>query len=239
VRDPLTRTLLILTFVTGIVDVVSFLALGQVFAAMQTGNVIFLGLGLAGASGAPVPAPLIALCAFLVGGAAGALLAHTASPTAGSRLRFAMATEIGLLGVAAVLAALVDVDPGGLAAYVLIAILSVAMGLRNTIARGIGDPNLATTVLNLTLGAFVSSTPTGIASEGELATRAAAIAAILAGAIAGALLLKASLALALATAAAVVVAAAVGSRGSLSSWPGSARSPRGPRSASIRDRSAG
>jgi uncharacterized membrane protein YoaK (UPF0700 family) len=208
-RDPLTRTLLILTFVTGIVDVVSFLALGHVFAAMQTGNVIFLGLGVAGVAGAPVLAPLIALLAFLAGGTAGALLARTATPTAGNRLQLAMATEIVLLGAAAVLAALADVNPGGLTAYVLIAILSVAMGLRNTIARGIGDPNLATTVLNLTLSAFVSSTPTGIASEPELALRAAAIAAILAGAIAGALLLKVSLALALATAAAVVVAAAV------------------------------
>lgn len=45
--DSLTRTLLVLTFVTGILDAVSFLALGQVFAAMQTGNVIFLGLGSA------------------------------------------------------------------------------------------------------------------------------------------------------------------------------------------------
>jgi uncharacterized membrane protein YoaK (UPF0700 family) len=211
VRDPLTRTLLILTFVTGIVDVVSFLALGQVFAAMQTGNVIFLGLGIAGSSGAPILAPLIALGAFLVGGTAGALLAHTATPAAGDRLRTAMAAEIGLLAVATMLAALTDVHRDGLTAYLIIAILSLAMGLRNTIARGIGDPNLATTVLNLTLGAFVSSTPTGIASEGELAMRAAAIAAILAGAIVGALLLKVSLALTIAVAAAVVTAAAASS----------------------------
>jgi uncharacterized membrane protein YoaK (UPF0700 family) len=212
-RDPLTRTLLILTFVTGIIDVVAFLALGQVFAAMQTGNVIFLGLGIAGVSGAPVLAPFVALAAFLAGGTAGALLARAGTPAPGKRLELAMAAEIVLLGAAAVLAALADVDPGGLTAYVLIAILSIAMGLRNTIARGIGDPNLATTVLNLTLSAFVSSTPTGIASEPELALRAAAIAAILAGAIAGALLLKVSVALAIATAAAVVVAAALSSRG--------------------------
>jgi uncharacterized membrane protein YoaK (UPF0700 family) len=212
-RDPLTRTLLILTFVTGIVDVVSFLALGHVFAAMQTGNVIFLGLGIAGVSGAPVLAPLIALGAFLAGGLVAAPLTRRASPGSGNRLQSAMAAEIGLLGSAAVLAALADVDPGGLAAYLLIAILSVAMGLRNTIARGIGDPNLATTVLNLTLSAFVSHTPTGIASEGELSLRGAAIGAILAGAITGALLLKVSLALAIAAAAAVVVAAAVSNRG--------------------------
>lgn len=207
-RDPLTRTLLILTFVTGIVDAVSFLALGGAFSAMQTGNVIFLGLGIGGASGAPVVAPLVALGGFLAGGAAAALLVPATTTSHGNRLRVAMTVEVGLLGVAAVLAALTDVHPGRFIAYLLIAILSVAMGLRNTIARGIGDPNLATTVLNLTLSAF-SSTPTGIASEGELTLRAAAIGAILAGAVAGALLLKASLALAIAAAAAVVVAAAV------------------------------
>jgi uncharacterized membrane protein YoaK (UPF0700 family) len=179
---------------------------------MQTGNVIFLGLGVAGVRGAPVLAPLVALCAFLVGGTAAAVLARTGTTAAEDRLRLAMAVEIGLLGGAAVLAALADVNPGDLGAYVLIAILSVAMGLRNTIARGIGDPNLATTVLNLTLSAFVSSTPTGIASESELTLRAAAIGAILAGAVAGALLLKTSLALAIAAAAAVVVVAAVSQR---------------------------
>lgn len=210
-RSPLTRTLLILTFATGIVDAVSFLALGQVFAAMQTGNVIFLGLGIANASGAPVVAPLIALAAFLLGGSAAALSMPNASAAADG-LRSAMAMEIGLLGGATVLAALADVHPGEATAYVLIAVLSVAMGLRNTIARQIGDPNLATTVLNLTLSAFTSTTPTGIASEGELALRGAAIGAILAGAVAGALLLKAGLALAIAAAAVVVVAAAVDHR---------------------------
>jgi hypothetical protein len=81
-------------------------------------------------------------------------------------------------GRRAVLAALTDVRPGGLTAYLLIAILSPAMGLRNTIARGIGDPNLATTVLNLTLSAFLSSIPTVIASEREPAPGIAAAAAV-------------------------------------------------------------
>jgi len=210
---PLTRTLLILTFVTGIVDAVSFLALGQVFAAMQTGNVIFLGLGIAGSSGAPVLAPLLALGAFVSGSAVGALLSRPGGPAAGNELHWAMTAEIGLLGAAAVFAALVDVHPGELAAYVLIATLSLAMGLRNTVARSTGDPNLATTVLNLTLSAFSSPTPTGIASHDELALRGVAIAAILAGAVTGALLLQASLTLALAVAAGVVLVAVVVGRG--------------------------
>ena len=212
---PLTRTLLILTFVTGIVDAVSFLALGQVFAAMQTGNVIFLGLGIADSSGAPVLSPLLALGAFVAGSAVGALLSRPGGPTAGNELRWAMTIEIGLLAAAAAFAALVDVHPGELAAYVLIVTLSLTMGLRNAVARGVGDPNLATTVLNLTLGAFASPTPTGIASHNELALRGVAIAAILAGAVTGALLLQVSLALALAMAAGVVVAAVLGDR----TWP--------------------
>jgi uncharacterized membrane protein YoaK (UPF0700 family) len=204
--DRLTRTLIVLTFVTGIVDAVSFLALGQVFAAMQTGNVIFLGLGVADV-GAPLLAPLVALLAFLAGGLAAALLAPRSGSLTG--LRLALATEIGLLAAAALLAALVEVDPGEPAAYLLIALVSLAMGLRNTTTRQIGDPNLATTVLNLTLSAFVAHTPSGIASEGELSLRGVAIAAILAGAVAGALLLKVGLALPLAVAAAVVALAAL------------------------------
>lgn len=210
--DQLTRTLIVLTFVTGIVDAVSFIALGQVFAAMQTGNVIFLGLGVADVAGAPLLAPLVALAAFLLGGAAAALLAPAPGTATGDGLRWAMAAEVGLLAAAALLAALVDVRAGEASAYLAIAMLSLAMGLRNTVARATGDPNLATTVLNLTLSAFVSHTPTGIAGEGELALRGAAIAAILAGAVAGALLVQVTLALPLAAAAAVVAATALASR---------------------------
>ena len=210
--DSLTRTLLALTFVTGIVDAVSFLALGQVFAAMQTGNVIFLGLGIGDAPGAPVLAPVIALAAFLAGGLGAALLARPASPGVAG-LRFALTVEVGLLGAAAALATLVEVEPKQASAYVLIALLSLAMGLRNTIARQLGDPNLATTVLNLTLTAFVSHTPTGLASQAEFAVRGAAIAAILAGAVTGALLLKGSLELAIAAAAAIVLLVALSTRG--------------------------
>jgi uncharacterized membrane protein YoaK (UPF0700 family) len=207
--DSLTRTLLVLTFVTGILDAVAFLALGNVFVAMQTGNVIFLGIGLGGAAGAPVLAPLIALAAFIAGGCAAALFVRPLAPGHPAGLVSAMAVEVALLAFAALLAALGDVQPGALLAYLLIALLAVAMGLRNTIARRIGDPSLATTVLNLTITAFASHAPIALASRGELETRGAAIGAILAGALCGALLLKASLALTIAVAAAVVLLAAV------------------------------
>ena len=205
--DSLTRTLLLLTFVTGILDAVSFLALGQVFAAMQTGNVIFLGLGIGDAPGAPLLAPLIALGAFLAGGLGAALLARQTRPGVAG-LRFALALEVLLIGGAALFAALVDVEPERASAYALIATLSLTMGLRNTVARQIGDPSLTTTVLNLTLTGLTAHAPTGIVSETEISIRAAALGAIVAGAAAGALLLRGSLELALAVAALLALAAA-------------------------------
>ena len=51
-RDwPLPPLLLGLTVVTGLIDAFSYLALGRVFVANMTGNVVFLGFALAGATG--------------------------------------------------------------------------------------------------------------------------------------------------------------------------------------------
>src|ERR1700712_176969 len=75
VRHPLTRALLVLTFTTGLVDAVSYLALGHVFTANMTGNIVLLGFGIAGSGGLPIVAPLLSLGAFLVGSAVGGALA--------------------------------------------------------------------------------------------------------------------------------------------------------------------
>ena len=61
-----------LTVVTGLVDAVSYLALGHVFVANMTGNVVFLGFAVAGAPGLSAPA---ALAAFLIGASAGGRIA--------------------------------------------------------------------------------------------------------------------------------------------------------------------
>ena len=63
-----------MTVATGAVDTVSILRLGHVFVANMTGNVVFLGLALAGASGFSVSASLVALAAVLGAAAAGGRL---------------------------------------------------------------------------------------------------------------------------------------------------------------------
>jgi len=213
--ERLTRTLLILTFVTGIVDAVAFVGLGQVFAAMQTGNAIFLGLGIGGA-GAPVGLPAIALLSFLAGGLGAVLLSP---PGAAPALRAALWVEVILLGAAAVLALLTDPAPRDAAAYVLIALLSLTMGLRNTVARQVGGANLATTVLNLTLTAMTAVAPGTAASADDLSQRAAAFLALVAGAAAGAVLLQASVGLALLAAAILAAVALSGTAASVVAQP--------------------
>jgi uncharacterized membrane protein YoaK (UPF0700 family) len=205
--DPLVRALLALTFVTGIVDAVCFLGLGQVFAAMQTGNVLFLGFGLAGAEGAPVLAPLLGLSGFMLGGALAASIAARLS-SRGDALAVARPVEAALLAGAALFATGVEVAPGDASAYVLIVGLSLAMGIRSTTTRSVGEENLATTVLNLSMASLAS--PTGLVGERDVLERGQALLAILAGALIGALLLQESIALALALAAGLTVVVRLG-----------------------------
>src|SRR5438309_7013908 len=75
VHGPLPALMLVLTVLTGVVDAVSILSLGRVFVANMTGNVVFIGFALAGASGFSLAASLSALAGFLVGAAAGGALA--------------------------------------------------------------------------------------------------------------------------------------------------------------------
>lgn len=202
--DPTMRALLALTFVTGIVDAVTFLGLGQVFAAMQTGNVIFLGFGIAGTAGSPVADPIVGLAAFIAGSAvAAAVLSRRRQRR--PDLGLAMAIEVLLLSAVATATAISEPTKGTLFALTLIAALSLAMGLRNTLARQLGGANLATTVLNLTLTAVSSPSSMNLASSSDLALRGSALLAILAGALSGALLLKVSLSLPIAVAAAITL----------------------------------
>ena len=51
----LTGALLFLTAATGLIDGASYLALGHVFTANMTGNVVFLAFAIAGAPGLSIP----------------------------------------------------------------------------------------------------------------------------------------------------------------------------------------
>ena len=206
VNHPLTRALIVLTFTTGLIDAVSYLGLGRVFTANMTGNIVLLGFGIAGSGGLPVVAPMVSLGAFLVGAAAGGVLARR---LAGNHPRHVAATlviELSLLGVSAVLAAVADVRPASALGDIVIAMLAFAMGVRNATVRRIAVPDLTTTVLTGTLTTLAAESPiAGGSGRGSL-RRVAAVVAMFAGALGGALLLRGSLALPLAAATALTIA---------------------------------
>src|SRR5213080_584029 len=80
VRDLL---LIALTFSSGAVDAISFLALGKVFTAFMTGNLVFVGFGAAGVEGPDVARAALAIGVF---GAGVALATSITGESGGPRL---------------------------------------------------------------------------------------------------------------------------------------------------------
>jgi uncharacterized membrane protein YoaK (UPF0700 family) len=210
IGEPLPRTLVALTFVTGMIDAISFLALGLVFAAMMTGNVLFLGFGIAGSERTSVVAPLVALAGFLAGGLLGGAIASRSPERPGRGLLACVLVEVALLTIATVIAIAAEVERDEAVAWVLIGILAVAMGARVTAIRRIGVKELQTTVLQVTAASFQAGTTFAAAAPSHLVPRATAVIAMFAGAVAGALLVdEVSLPAALGAATALSLVAAV------------------------------
>src|SRR3954447_20490156 len=98
---PLPALLLALTFVTGLIDAVSFFRLDHVFVANMTGNVVFLGFAVADAREFSVAASSIALAAFLAGGWAEGGLGRAYGSHRGRILTLGMAVNVVIIGAAA------------------------------------------------------------------------------------------------------------------------------------------
>lgn len=177
--------LVLLTVMTGLVDSVSFLELGNVFVANMTGNIIFLGLGLGG-SGTEIALTALSTGSFCAGAVLGGRVAFTRLAHRGRLLGAATATQAGALAAAAVIVANLGhrPEPGRLAT---IAVLAVSMGWQYAIVRRLEVPDLRTVVVTTTLTALVGERGQ---SGAALARRGLSIAALLLGAAGGALLVR-------------------------------------------------
>jgi len=177
--------------VTGLVDAMSYLKLGHVFVANMTGNVVFLGFGIAGAGGISIWPSLTALGSFLVGGVAGGRIGARWSNDRGRHLTATTATELLLVACGLVVAAFSTHHIGTGSRYAMIVLLAVAMGVQNATARKLAVPDLTTTVLTMTLTGVAADSALAGGRGSKLARRALSVAAMLVGAlIGGALVLK-------------------------------------------------
>lgn len=143
---------------SGAVDAISYLALGKVFTAFQTGNLVFLALGLTGTGGPGVWRPLLSLAAFATGIALGARIVRrpTGSPLPLRRvvttLSLAAGAEAVFLAAWVASSGLPDV---GLTAL-LIGVLALAMGLQSAAVLSLGLPGIFTTAATATIVDLVS-----------------------------------------------------------------------------------
>src|SRR4029077_17337750 len=129
-RDSL---VVLLTLNTGAVDVTSFLALGNVFSSVVTGDMVLLGA--AAGTGRPELAVHSggALAGYLAGVMAGAPLAarrHHASRTWPPSVTITLAVELVILVAFSVGWELAGTHPSGGGQLALVAVLAVAMGLQ-------------------------------------------------------------------------------------------------------------
>jgi uncharacterized membrane protein YoaK (UPF0700 family) len=183
-----------------------------VFTANMTGNVVLLGFGLAGAGGLPVLAPVISLAGFLLGAAGGGRLALAVPRRHPRVLLIALCAEVVLLALASVVALTAAVRAGSGAAYAIIALVALAMGVRNAVVRKLAMADMTTTVLTMTLTGLVADSAGGERDWRKPARRIAVVAAMLLGALFGGLLQKHSVAAALIAATAVALCCALGYR---------------------------
>jgi uncharacterized membrane protein YoaK (UPF0700 family) len=222
---PLPELLLILTLVTGIVDAVSILALGRVFVANMTGNVVFAGFAITGAPGFSLGASLFALAGFLVGANLGGRMTTRVGHDHALHLRVATVSEFVLLAAALIVAAVsggAAVSHGtlhlaGTPAFgagitdAVAAILAIAMGIQNSVARALAVPDLTTTVLTMTLTGIGHDPRSGRRGQATLSRRILVVACMLAGGVAGAeLVLNVGTVVPLALATGLVAIAAAG-----------------------------
>jgi uncharacterized membrane protein YoaK (UPF0700 family) len=175
-----------LTLVSGFVDAISYLGLGQVFTANMTGNVVVIGFALAGAPGFSIERSLASLAAFLAGSVcAGRAELRFRERFPSEWLRGALAAEAALQALASVLAFALAAD------LLLIAVLAFAMGMRNATVRRLRVPDMTTTVLTQTLTGLASDSTLAGGDNPRAARRVASVAAMLLGAFVGAVLVRA------------------------------------------------
>lgn len=154
VRDWL---LVALSFSTGIYEAICFLTFGKVFTAAQTGNLILLGIGVAGTHQPAGPNPVtvvISLAAFAAGAAAAMPILKgfdgdkEIEDTDVFQVwprRVSIALAIALLLQAGFAAVWVTAASPAALAYPLMTLSALAMGLQMNAIRSLHVPGVSTT----------------------------------------------------------------------------------------------
>lgn len=201
--------MLALTFSAGINDAVGFLGLDRVFTGNMTGNVVILGMGVAGGEDLPVLGPALALAGFMAGAAlAGrALRRATTSWTRATTVLFAIVAV--LMFALAVVLFVVGEDPEQQVRVTATTTAAVAMGVQAATARHVAVPEVSTVVVTSTIIGFAADSVFGNGRHHHGWRRFLAVSLIVLGAAAGTLMLEVHLAVGLLVAGVITAAVTV------------------------------
>lgn len=211
-RDgPLPAMLMAFTMLAGIVDATSILVLDHVFVATITGNIVFLGLGLAGNRGFSVLSPAVALGGFVVGVLAGAPICRHWGGHRGRALGGVVVWK-AVLAVPVTLIVVLSAEPLHTGARLTVTVLLAAsMGAQLTLIRYLKVPDMLTAVMTLTTIGVITEHGGG-RHDPVLLRRGLSLLAFTSGVVVGGLLVNyASAGAALAPGLAIIVAVGVGS----------------------------
>ena len=213
VRDLLLNAL---TVSSGAIDTISFLALGKVFTAFMTGNIVFLGLRVAGASGPGFAAILVSMAAFAVGVYVSSWIVKPSEVSGVWPRRVTVALGLSLIAHAGFLAVWLasDGQPSTDVAHVLLGLWGLAMGMQSAAVRTLHVEGVFTTAATATVIFLVGDVTNWSATVVERRRLAGVLISLFVGATAGGLLLVHAHILApvlpfLVTVAAVAIAASV------------------------------
>jgi uncharacterized membrane protein YoaK (UPF0700 family) len=181
----LQAVLLCLTTTTGIIDAVCYLGMGHVLVANMTGNIVFLGLALAGAKGFTISSFLVALGSFLIGATLGGRLGKILDRHHRRWLTTASVVQAGLAAAAALAVVAGVLGPTGTARLWVIALLAAGSGVQNATIRRLAIPDLTTSVLTMTITGLGADSTLGGGGHPRRSRRLESIAAMLIGALVG------------------------------------------------------
>jgi uncharacterized membrane protein YoaK (UPF0700 family) len=183
----------LLTGATGSLDAVSFLSLDQVFTGNMTGNILFLGFGLAGVDGIPVVNNAVALMMFVVGAGLAAVVTRGGADTRTLPLSSVVILSVNAVVTSAVTAAWYAL--GGMTGVLAIAVtgvLALVLGAQAAAVARIGIREYSTVVVTMTLVSLASESRLFGGTGAAQSRRVLVLAAMTAGAAAAAALLTTS-----------------------------------------------
>jgi uncharacterized membrane protein YoaK (UPF0700 family) len=180
-----------LTFASGAADAIAFLGLDKVFSAFMTGNLVFLGLVVAGADQPDLWRVAPALAGFAVGVYVAVRIVKPSRGTGVWPRRVSMALALGALAQAAFLLGWLVASgrPSSAAGDLLVGLSALAFGIQSGAIMSLDVKGIFTTAATATVIMLMSDEAGWSQSGPERRRLAAVLVGLVAGAAAAAFLI--------------------------------------------------